>query len=222
MPRLLHPILLMQPICCRAIGGSEQDWWLLVTLPPTSHLSYPPCPLSHVSVSPPPPNRSEYLSKFIPPPSPSVPSVCSSLVERSAGRLLMPWVWESPLPCSKSQTLTAAPASAYIFCCCSPPLLFRSEYLSKFIPPPSPSVPSVCSSLVERSAGRLLMLWVRAACLLRPLGEGGKLQLAKDLGELQMVVGQGLFPLDALGPAHRCVCTCACVWGGRFWGHFGV
>lgn len=49
------------------------------------------------------------------------------------------------------------------------------------------------------------MLWVRSACLLRPLGPQGKLQLAKDLGELQMVVGQGLFPQDALGPAHRWV-----------------
>jgi hypothetical protein len=86
----------------------------------------------------------------------------------------------------------------------------RSEYLSKFIPPPSPSVPSVCSTLVERAAGRLLMLWVRSACLLRPLGPQGKLQLAKDLGELQMVVGQGLFPLDALGPAHRCVVLYMC------------
>ena len=59
------------------------------------------------------------------------------------------------------------------------------------------------------------MMWVRAACLLRPLGEGGKLQLAKDLGELQMVVGQGLFPLDALGPAHRSVWWWGvCVGGG--------
>lgn len=100
----------------------------------------------------------------------------------------------------------------------------RAEYLSKFIPAPSPSVPSVCSTLVERAAGRLLMLWVRSACLLRPLGGEGKLQLAKDLGELQMVVGQGLFPLDALGPAHRCVlvlvcvvwvCWCVCVCVGR-------
>lgn len=47
------------------------------------------------------------------------------------------------------------------------------------------------------------MLWVRHACLLRPLGEQGKLQLAKDLGELQLVVGQGLFSLDAMGPVNR-------------------
>jgi hypothetical protein len=53
------------------------------------------------------------------------------------------------------------------------------------------------------AAGRLLMLWVRQACLLRHLSQQGKLVLAKDLGEVQLVVGQGLFPLEALGPAHR-------------------
>ena len=76
--------------------------------------------------------------------------------------------------------------------------------MSKFIPTPSPTVPSVGSSLAERAAARLLMLWVRHACLLRPLSEQGKLQLAKDLGELQLVIGQGLFPLDAMGPVNRC------------------
>lgn len=64
-------------------------------------------------------------------------------------------------------------------------------------------MPSVGSSLSERAASRLLMFWVRHACLLRPLEEPGKLQLAKDLGELQLVVGQGLFPLEAMGPANR-------------------
>jgi hypothetical protein len=29
--------------------------------------------------------------------------------------------------------------------------------------------------------------------------------LAKDLGEVQLVVGQGLFFLEALGPAHKYV-----------------
>lgn len=52
-------------------------------------------------------------------------------------------------------------------------------------------------------AGRLLSFFVRQAALLRPLGAAGKLQLAKDMGELQLSVGQGLYPLEALGPAHR-------------------
>jgi len=107
----------------------------------------------------------------------------------------MPSKLVDPEPVQNSQLVCNTPPP--------PGVCVRSEYLSKFIPPPGPSVPSVCSSLVERAAGRLLMLWVRAACLLRPLGQQGKLQLAKDLGELQMVVGQGLFPLDALGPPHR-------------------
>lgn len=81
--------------------------------------------------------------------------------------------------------------------------LCRSEFLRHFVPAPSPSVPSVGSTLAERAAGRLLMLWLRHAALLRPLGQGGKLQLAKDLGEVQLVVGQGLFPLEPLGPPHR-------------------
>jgi hypothetical protein len=55
------------------------------------------------------------------------------------------------------------------------------------------------------------MLWVRQACLLRSLGQTGKLVLAKDLGEVQLVVGHGLFPLEALGPAHRCGCCCCLV-----------
>lgn len=74
-----------------------------------------------------------------------------------------------------------------------------------FIPAPSPNVPSVGSTLAEVAAGRLLMLWVRQACLLRALSQNSKLVLAKDLGEVQLVVGQGLFPLEALGPAHRWV-----------------
>jgi hypothetical protein len=36
----------------------------------------------------------------------------------------------------------------------------------------------------------------------------------KDVGEVQLVVGQGLFPLEALGPAHRYGCP-ACVWQYR-------
>jgi hypothetical protein len=81
----------------------------------------------------------------------------------------------------------------------------RSEYLNRFVPAPSPQVPSCGSTLAERCAGRLLMLWVRHASLLRPLDQTGRLQLAKDLAEMTLVVGQGLFPLEATGPAHRWV-----------------
>lgn len=75
----------------------------------------------------------------------------------------------------------------------------------RFSPPPTPSAPSAVSQLCERSAGRLLMFFVRHASLLRPLPAPAKLQLAKDLAELQAGVGQSLWPLEALGPAVRCL-----------------
>ena len=39
----------------------------------------------------------------------------------------------------------------------------------------------------------------------RPLGPQGKLQLAKDLAELQLAVGQSLFPLEQLVQPYRVV-----------------
>eukprot|EP00955_Chlamydomonas_euryale_P047335 353643-Chlamydomonas_euryale.AAC.13 len=78
---------------------------------------------------------------------------------------------------------------------------FRSEFLSRFVPAPSPTVPSVASALCERLACRVLLFFVRHASLVRPLGPRGSLQLAKDLSELQMVVSQALAPLEQLpGP----------------------
>ena len=56
---------------------------------------------------------------------------------------------------------------------------FRADYLSQFVPPPSPNVPSFAALLCQRLAGRALAFFVRHATLLRPLGEQGKLQLAK-------------------------------------------
>lgn len=75
---------------------------------------------------------------------------------------------------------------------------FKQEYLSRFVPVPSPNVPSCAASLVERMAARLLMFFVRHASLVRPLGPTGKLQVAKDLAELQLSVGQNLWPLEQL------------------------
>jgi hypothetical protein len=75
----------------------------------------------------------------------------------------------------------------------------------RFSPPPTPSAPSAAGQLCERAAGRLLMYFVRHAALLRPLPPPAKLQLAKDMAELQAGVGQGLWPLEGLGPAVRCL-----------------
>ncbi|KAK9840386.1 hypothetical protein WJX74_009033 [Apatococcus lobatus] len=75
----------------------------------------------------------------------------------------------------------------------------RTDYLSRLTPAPSASVPSFGATLVQRMASRLLMFFVRHASLLRPLSHAGKLQLARDMAELEMAIGQSLFPLEALG-----------------------
>lgn len=51
----------------------------------------------------------------------------------------------------------------------------RSDYLSRFVPPPSPNTPSCVGALVERMACRVLLFFVRHAALLRPLSQAGKL-----------------------------------------------
>ncbi|KAL4458763.1 hypothetical protein ABPG75_013628 [Micractinium tetrahymenae] len=79
----------------------------------------------------------------------------------------------------------------------------RLEYLTKFNPSPASPVPSVARALVERMAARLVLFAVRHASLLRPLPQAGKLQLAKDLAELEAAVGQHLLPLEQLGAPAR-------------------
>jgi hypothetical protein len=79
----------------------------------------------------------------------------------------------------------------------------RLEYLSKFNPSPASPIPSVARALVERMAARLVLFAVRHASLLRPLPQAGKLQLAKDLAELEAAVGQQLLPLEQLGGPAR-------------------
>lgn len=48
---------------------------------------------------------------------------------------------------------------------------FRAEFLSKFVPLPSPAVPSCVGALTERMASRLLVFFVRHAALVRPLSQ---------------------------------------------------
>jgi len=52
-------------------------------------------------------------------------------------------------------------------------------------------------------ASRVLELFVRHASLVRPLSESGKLRLAKDMAELELAVGQSLYPVEQLGSAYR-------------------
>lgn len=124
--------------------------------------------------------------------------------------------------------------------------LHRSDFLTKFVPLPSPNVPSCVGALVERMAARMLIFFVRHASLVsthlllcltceqntlsshcfptsqlslaeeqihtythintpqvRPLSHTGKLQLAKDMVELQLAVGSSLYPLEQLGHPYR-------------------
>lgn len=81
--------------------------------------------------------------------------------------------------------------------------LFRTEYFSKFVPAPSANIPSCIGALVERMAGRTVIFFVRHASLVRPLNQAARLQLAKDIAELQLVVSQQLYPTEQLGVPHK-------------------
>lgn len=56
---------------------------------------------------------------------------------------------------------------------------FRTRYLAHFVPQPSPSVVSFAVLLCQRLASRIIAFFVRHAALIKPLSQGGKLQLAK-------------------------------------------
>ncbi|KAB5568421.1 hypothetical protein DKX38_002214 [Salix brachista] len=43
----------------------------------------------------------------------------------------------------------------------------------------------------------------RHASLVRPLSESGKLRMARDMAELELTIGQSLFPVEQLGPPYR-------------------
>ena len=59
--------------------------------------------------------------------------------------------------------------SPYVLECASLVASFRAEFLSKFVPIPSPNVASCVASLVERMASRLLLFFIRHASLVRGL-----------------------------------------------------
>jgi hypothetical protein len=85
---------------------------------------------------------------------------------------------------------------------------FQSEFLWKLLPGSlSAAGPvagqSIPASLARRMASRVLLFWVRHAAMVRPLSESGKLQLIHDISELELVVGQTLFPVEQLGSPYR-------------------
>lgn len=80
----------------------------------------------------------------------------------------------------------------------------RVEFLSKLNPSPSSLVPSVGRALVERMASRLLVFFVRHAALLRPLGQAGKIQLAKVRASSSLCQS----PLRTAATAPHIICMC--------------
>ncbi|KAJ4729021.1 conserved oligomeric Golgi complex subunit 5 [Melia azedarach] len=86
-------------------------------------------------------------------------------------------------------------------------LHFRSEFLSRLLPTAANSTTAatenICTRLVRSMASRVLIFFIRHAALVRPLSESGKLRMARDMAELELAVGQSLFPVEQLGAPYR-------------------
>ncbi|XP_011082901.1 conserved oligomeric Golgi complex subunit 5 [Sesamum indicum] len=85
-------------------------------------------------------------------------------------------------------------------------LHFRTEFLSRLLPSSgavSVGTETICSRLVRSMASRVLTFFIRHASLVRPLSESGKLRMARDMAELELAVGQNLFPVEQLGAPYR-------------------
>lgn len=85
-------------------------------------------------------------------------------------------------------------------------LHFRSEFLSRLLPSTNSTnagSETICTRLVRSMASRVLIFFIRHASLVRPLSESGKLRMARDMAELELAVGQNLFPVEQLGAPYR-------------------
>jgi hypothetical protein len=86
-------------------------------------------------------------------------------------------------------------------------LHFRKEFLSRLLPSAANAntagTESICTRLTRQMASRVLIFYIRHASLVRPLSEWGKLRMAKDMAELELAVGQNLFPVEQLGAPYR-------------------
>ncbi|GER45088.1 conserved oligomeric Golgi complex subunit, partial [Striga asiatica] len=83
---------------------------------------------------------------------------------------------------------------------------FRAEFLSRLLPSSgaiSTGIETICTRLVRSMASRVLTFFLRHASLVRPLSESGKLRMARDMAELELVVAQNLFPVEQLGGPYR-------------------
>lgn len=85
-------------------------------------------------------------------------------------------------------------------------LHFRSEFLLRLMPSTNTATSgaeTICTRLVRNMASRVLIFFIRHASLVRPLSESGKLRMARDMAELELAVGQNLFPVEQLGAPYR-------------------
>ncbi|WCJ24868.1 Conserved oligomeric Golgi complex subunit 5 [Euphorbia peplus] len=86
-------------------------------------------------------------------------------------------------------------------------LHFRSEFLSRLLPSAANArtagTESICTQFVRSMASRVLTFFIRHASLVRPLSESGKLRMARDMAELELTVGQNMFPVEQLGAPYR-------------------
>ncbi|KAI3971861.1 hypothetical protein MKW92_052390 [Papaver armeniacum] len=88
-------------------------------------------------------------------------------------------------------------------------LHFRSEFLVRLLSASSSTnslssnTETICTRLVRTMASRVLIFFIRHAALVRPLSESGKLRMARDMAELELAVGQNLFPVEQLGVPYR-------------------
>ncbi|XP_028792609.1 conserved oligomeric Golgi complex subunit 5-like [Neltuma alba] len=82
---------------------------------------------------------------------------------------------------------------------------FRGEFLSRLLPSTTTvsGTENICTRLVRSMASRVLVFFIRHASLVRPLSESGKLRMARDMAELELAVGQNLFPVEQLGAPYR-------------------
>ncbi|XVF37671.1 hypothetical protein REPUB_Repub20aG0029700 [Reevesia pubescens] len=86
-------------------------------------------------------------------------------------------------------------------------LHFRSEFLSRLLSSSANATTAgtetICTRLVRSMASRVLILFIRHASLVRPLSESGRLRMVRDMAELELAVGQNLFPVEQLGAPYR-------------------
>lgn len=85
---------------------------------------------------------------------------------------------------------------------------FRTEFLSRLLSSSltqavSTSSDTICVELIREMASRVLTFFIRHAALVRPLSESGKLRMARDMAELELAVGQNLYPVEQLGAPYR-------------------